>query len=325
MIALSGAGLLSSTAVAQTPAASPSPNPQQTLLFVGDVMLSRSVGAKMKAEKDWNFPFEKIADTLRAADLTYANLECPVSDTGTNQHHLYSFRADPQVIGGLKFAGFSVLGVANNHMYDWGRPALLDTVHRLRDAGLHPLGAGANELEAHYPEIVNMKGVRVAFLAYVGIPPEEATADADQPGVAWLEGDRVMSDIRFARPLADVLIVCLHWGTEYAPRPDRKQVELAHQMIDAGADLVVGGHPHVVQPCEFYHGRWIAYSLGNFIFDQRWPSTHHGLMLRITLTGKQVTDATPIPITIDNGFQASLTPPPPRKPAKRKTPVLRAQ
>jgi poly-gamma-glutamate synthesis protein (capsule biosynthesis protein) len=190
---------------------------------------------------------------------------------------------------------------------------------------MHPVGAGANELEAHTPMIVNMKGVRVAFLAYVGIEPKQASADADVPGVAWLDGDRLLGDIRFARPLADVLIVCLHWGVEYQPRPDRKQVELAHQMIDAGADLVVGGHPHVVQPTEFYHGRWIAYSLGNFIFDQRWPSTHHGLMLKVTLTGTQVSDATTIPITIDDGYQAFVTPPPPPKPAKKKAPVLRAQ
>jgi len=325
VIALACAALISPAATAQTPTTAFNPNTQQTLLFVGDVMLSRSVGKKMEALKNWNFPFEKIADTLRAADLTYANLECPVSDIGTNQHHLYSFRADPRVIDGLKFAGFDVLGVANNHMFDWGRPALLDTVRRLRDASLHPVGAGSNELEAHTPVIVNMKGVRVAFLAYVSIPPEQATAGADEPGVAWLVGDRVMGDIRFARPLADVLIVCLHWGTEYAPQPDRKQVELAHQMIDAGADLVVGGHPHVVQPRELYHGRWIAYSLGNFIFDQHWPSTHHGLMLRVTLTGKEVTDATPIPITVDGSFQAFLTPPAPPKPARKKPRTVMAQ
>ena len=241
-------------------------------------------------------------------------------------HHLYSFRADPRVVEGLKFAGFGVLGLANNHMYDWDRPALLDTVQRLRAAGLQPVGAGANELEAHYPLIVNLKGVRLAFLAYVGIEPKEAAAGPDQPGVAWLDGDRVLSDIRFARPLADVLIVCLHWGVEYAPRPSRKQIELAHQMIDAGADLVVGGHPHVTQPCEFYHGHWIAYSLGNFIFDQHWPSTHHGLMLRVTLTGKQITDATTIPITINNSFQAFVNPPaPPPRGAAVKTPVLPAQ
>ncbi|HEV2232079.1 MAG TPA: CapA family protein [Terriglobia bacterium] len=316
---------VSSAGLAQNPApVTPLAARRQTLLFVGDVMLSRSVGAKIKEQNDWNYPFEKIADTLRAADLAIANLECPVSDVGRNLHHLYSFRADPRVIEGLKYAGFGVLGVANNHMYDWDRPALLDTVQRLRAAGLRPVGAGANSLEAHYPVLVNLNGVRLAFLAYVGIEPKEAEAGPDQPGVAWLDADRVLGDIRFARPLADVLIVCLHWGVEYAPRPTRNQVELAHRMIDAGADLVVGGHPHVVQPCEIYHGHWIAYSLGNFIFDQHWPSTHHGIMLKVTLAGKQITDATTIPITIDNSFQAFVTPVD-QLPKRKRTPVLRAQ
>jgi len=321
------AELAIANALAQNPApVVPLAPRQQTLLFVGDVMLSRSVGAKIKAQNDWNYPFEKIADTLRGADLAIANLECPVSEAGRNLHHLYSFRADPRVIDGLKYAGFGVLGVANNHMYDWDRPALLDTVQRLRAAGLRPVGAGANALEAHYPVVVNLNGVRLAFLAYVGIEPKEAEAEPDQPGVAWLDADRVLGDIRFARPLADVLIVCLHWGVEYAPKPDRKQIELAHQMIDAGADLVVGGHPHVVQPCELYHGHWIAYSLGNFIFDQHWPRTHHGIMLKVTLAGKQVMDASTIPITIDNSFQAFVTPLDQLPEGKRKqAPVLRAQ
>ena len=301
---------LAPIARAQKPAGEPARAVRpQTLLFVGDVMLSRSVGAKMKAQDNWILPFEKIADTLRSADLTIGNLECPVSDVGRNLHHLYSFRADPRVIEGLKYAGFGVLGLANNHMYDWDRAAVLDTVQRLREAGLRPVGAGANSLEAHYPVMVNLNGVRLAFLAYVGIDPKEATAAPDQPGVAWLDADRALGDIRFARPLADVVIVCLHWGAEYAKKPGRDQVELAHRMIDAGADLVVGGHPHVVQPCEQYHGRWIAYSLGNFIFDQHWPTTHHGIMLKVTLNGKQVSDATTIPITIDSSFQAFVTPP----------------
>ena len=308
LIELAVIGLLAQSGLAQMTARGPALSAhQQTLLFVGDVMLSRNIGTKMKARNDWNYPFEKIADTLRSADLAICNLECPVSDLGRNLHHLYSFRADPRVIEGLKYAGFGVLGVANNHMYDWDRVAVLDTVQRLRAAGLRPVGAGANEFEAHYPVMVDLKGVRLAFLAYVDIEPKEAAAGPDQPGVAWLDADRVLGDIRFARPLADVLIICLHWGVEYAPKPDRKQVELAHQMIDAGADLVVGGHPHVVQPYELYHGHWIAYSLGNFIFDQHWPSTHHGLMLKVTVTGNRVTDATTIPVTIDNSFQVSVT------------------
>ncbi|MGO8735100.1 MAG: CapA family protein, partial [Terriglobia bacterium] len=127
---------------------------ERTLLFVGDVMLARSVGALMEAMQDWDYPFRKVAPTLRAADLAFANLECPVSDTGRNLHHLYSFRADPRVIEGLKYAGFRVLSVANNHMDDWDRPALLDTLRRLRAAGLVPVGAGANLGEADYPVFV---------------------------------------------------------------------------------------------------------------------------------------------------------------------------
>lgn len=290
---------------AQEPAAGSAPAPrEQTLLFVGDVMLARGVGARMKAEDDWTYPFQKIAPTLRAANLTFGNLECPVSDIGSDRHHLYSFRADPKVIEGLKFAGFDVVSVANNHLYDWGRPALLDTLERLRAAGIRPVGAGANDLEAHYPVLVDLGGVRIAFLAYVNVVPREAAAGPDRAGVAWLDSDRVLGDIRFARSLADLVIVSLHWGIEYMTRPEKSQVEFAHRMIDAGADLVVGGHPHVVQPLEEYHGRWIAYSLGNFVFDQKDAATHRGLMLEVTLAGKQISSVRPVPITIEPSFQA---------------------
>ena len=280
---------------------------EQKLIFVGDVMLSRSVGAKMQAEDDWTYPFEKIAPTLRSANLTFGNLECPVSDTGRNRHHLYSFRADPKAIAGLKFAGFDVMSVANNHSFDWGRPALVDTLVRLRAAGIRPVGAGANDLEAHYPVLVRLNGVKLAFLAYVNVPPKEATAGTDQPGVAWLDRDRTSADIRFARVLADVVIVSVHWGVEYMRKPQRLQLELAHQMIDAGADLIVGSHPHVIQPLEEYHGRWIAYSLGNFIFDQHDPPTHHGLMLEVTLAGKRISQVQSVPVTIDGSLQAVVT------------------
>lgn len=293
----------------QEPASSAPAEPrQQTLLFVGDVMLSRGVGARMRAANDWTYPFLKVADTLRAADLAFGNLESPVSDVGRNRHHLYSFRADPKAIEGLTFAGFDVMSVANNHMYDWGAPALLDTLHRLRAAGIRPVGAGANDGQAHYPVLVNLNGVRLAFLAYVNVEPHQATAGPDRPGVAWLEPERTLEDIRFARALADLVVVSLHWGVEYTRRPLKSQVALAHEMIDAGADLVVGGHPHVVQPLEEYHGRWIAYSLGNFIFDQRDPATHHGLMLEVHLAGKGITSVQPVAITIDSSMQAELTP-----------------
>lgn len=281
---------------------------RQTMLFVGDIMLSRGVGDRMRSKHDWDYPFEKIAPTLRAADLTFANLECPVSDKGRSQHHLYSFRADPRSIEGLKFAGIDVVSLANNHAYDWGPEALMDTAKRLRAAGIVPVGAGANDREAYYPVIVNLHGVRLAFLAYVHVAPRNATAQAARAGVAWLEPKRVMGDIRLAHYLADVVIVSVHWGIEYMRHPLRRQVEWAHQMIDSGADLVVGSHPHVVQPLEEYHGHWIAYSLGNFVFDQRDPPTHHGLMLRVTLQGKRIASVEGVPITIEPTFQPIITP-----------------
>jgi poly-gamma-glutamate synthesis protein (capsule biosynthesis protein) len=286
-----------------------SPQKQEyTLLFTGDIMLSRAVGARMQALKDWAFPFRLISDTLHTADLRFCNLECPVSDRGRNLHHLYSFRADPKAIDGLVAAGFNVASQANNHTYDWGPDALLDSLERLRAAGIQPVGAGQNILAAHYPLLVHVDSLRIAFLAYVNIDPKEATAGVDRPGVAWLDPAQALTDIRFAQPLADIVIVCPHWGVEYALKPTPGQVDLAHQMIDAGADLIVGSHPHVVQPVEKYHDRWIAYSLGNFIFDQEGPNTHRGLMLKAIVRDHRIVDVQSIPIDINSSFQAKLAP-----------------
>lgn len=299
------------TASAPAPATTPgaAEKREYTLLFTGDIMLSRTVGARMAAQKDWLLPFRLIQDTLRSADLRYANLECPVSDKGRNLHHLYSFRADPQALEGLQAAGFDIVSQANNHAYDWGPEALVDTLERLHAAGIKVVGAGPNILAAHYPVLVQVGTLRVAFLAYVDIDPKEAAAGVDRPGVAWLDPAQALTDIRFARPLADLVIVCPHWGVEYASTPTGEQVALAHQMIDAGADLIVGSHPHVVQPLENYHDRWIAYSLGNFIFDQQSPGTHRGWMLKAVVRDKRLAETTVIPIDINSRYQAVLAPP----------------
>jgi len=173
---------------------------------------------------------------------------------------------------------------------------------------MQTLGAGQNDLEAHYPLVVALEGVRLAFLAYVSVAPQDAAAGPDHPGVAWLETERTLADIRFARQLTDVVIVLPHWGIEYAKLPSKDQTALAHQIVDAGADLVIGSHPHVVQPLEPYRGRWIAYSLGNFVFDQKPGATRRGLMLKVTLRGKQVAEVMMIPIDITPSFQAEIAP-----------------
>ena len=155
---------------------------------------------------------------------------------------------------------------------------------------------------------MHLGSLRIAFLAYVNIDPKGAAAGIDRPGVAWLDPAQVLADIRFARPLADLLIVCPHWGVEYALRPTSEQVSLAHAMIDAGADMVVGSHPHVVQPIENYHNQWIAYSLGNFIFDQEGPATRRGMLLRVAVRDNRIFDVHPTGININSTFQAELAP-----------------
>jgi poly-gamma-glutamate capsule biosynthesis protein CapA/YwtB (metallophosphatase superfamily) len=324
-LVLAGLGVLEplgSTQQLLPPPKPPAPPREYTLLFLGDIMLSRGVGVKMRAEEDWAYPFREIAGTLRPADLVYANLECPISDAGRDLHHRYSFRADPRALVGLKAAGIGVVSQANNHAYDWGPAALLDSLARLHAAGIRTVGAGENDLAAHFPTLVKVGDLRLAFLAYVNIDPPEATAGAASPGVAWLDPGRVLADIRLARPLADLVIVCPHWGIEYARRPATSQVMLAHKMIEAGADLVVGSHPHVGEPLEAYHGGWIAYSLGNCIFDQKDPATHRGLMLRVTVRARRVFAATLVPTAINANLQATLAPPPVPKTPRR---VLTAQ
>ena len=282
---------------------------QHTLIFAGDVMLSRGVGRKMDAKGDWGHPFRLVSGVLHGADLAYCNLECPISDRGRNLHHLYSFRADPRALEGLKAAGFTIVSEANNHAYDWGPAALVDTLRRLHAVGIRTTGAGENTLEAHHPTVVDLGGVRVAFLAYVNIDPQNAAAGVDRPGVAWLDIEQVEADIRFARNLADLVVVCPHWGVEYAPIPTRQQQELARGMIDAGADLIVGSHPHVVQPLEQYHGHWVAYSLGNFVFDQKDPATHRGLLLKVTVRDRKIAQVTKVPIEINADCQALFATP----------------
>lgn len=254
------------------------------LLFVGDVMLSRSVGDMMVRRNDFDWPFERIASATSAADLTFGNLETPVSMRGAATGCGYCFRADPRVTAGLRYAGFDVMSVANNHSHDYGPLAFTDTVSALASAGIAAVGADG-------PVIRTVRGVRIGFLAY-SYPLSEP---------------RITADIRNARPLSDVLIVSFHAGTEYETVHNALQQEVYRAAIDAGADLVVGTHPHVVQDIEKYHGRWIAYSLGNFIFDQSFePDTMRGLILDVAVNGTSIAAIATRSVDISHDYQASL-------------------
>ena len=252
-------------------------------------MLSRVIGNLMIKHNDWRYPFSLMGDTLANADLTFGNLENPISSRGTKVGSIYSFRADPRSVEGLLAAGFDVLSVANNHIWDYGRDAFQDTLKILTDNGITLVGGGESLEAAHAPRVREVKGAKIAFLAYTNLLPASLNQFVADPSEA-----AVARDVETARKVADIVVASFHWGEEYETKHNAYQERLAHLAIDAGADLVVGHHPHVAQEMEPYHGGHIAYSLGNFVFDQNFsPDTREGLLLEVKLKDKKITSVTP--------------------------------
>ena len=235
------------------------------LLFAGDVVLDDTAGAMIARGDD---PFQGFAPLFAKADIRLANLECVVATTGNAGDKNYTFRAHPRVLPVLK-KHFDALALANNHSGDYGREALAEMLGLLKGAGIAQFGGGHNLREAHTPLIVERKGIRIALLGYNEFMPRSFEADYNAPGSAWSEDERVVEDIRRARAehRVDLVIPFMHWGTEDDPVANDRQRQLARRMIEAGADAVVGTHPHVVQDAEVYRGKPIVYSLGNFVFD----------------------------------------------------------
>ena len=291
-----------------------------TLMFVGDIMLDRGVEymAEKYGNKDYSelrsiypigykFPFFKIAENLKMADILFGNLEGPVSDKGIKVGSIYSFRADPKAIEGLTFAGFDILSVTNNHILDYGRPAMEDTFSRLKESGINYVGGGFSEEEARNPVIKEIKGVKIAFLSYTNLGSKNWAAKKDFSGIAWLAEDNIKEDVKKASNRADLVIVSFHFGDEYQTQSNSEQKYFSHLAVDYGADLVVGHHPHVAQEVEQYKKSYIAYSLGNFIFDQGFSEeTMRGLLLKVIIEDGKIKTATPIKIKINEYFQPEL-------------------
>lgn len=237
-----------------------------SIAFVGDVMLDTLPGRAIRRGRDPFAPFAKILD---AADIRVGNLECVVATTGTPEPGKpYTFRAHPRTLNVLK-RHFDAVSLANNHSGDFGTAAFDEMLGLLEKRGIAYFGGGRDLARAHEPLIIERKGLRIALLGYEEFLPRSFEADHDRPGIAWSEDDQVRLDIARARTLhrADIVIPVMHWGWEYEHLASARQRELARVMIDAGADAVVGGHPHVTQDTGQYRGRPIVYSLGNFVFD----------------------------------------------------------
>jgi poly-gamma-glutamate synthesis protein (capsule biosynthesis protein) len=293
-----------------------------TLFFVGDIMLDRGVELKIKKEgnSDFKFPFLKIEKDLKEADILFGNLEGPISDKGQKVGSIYSFRMDPKSIDGLLFVGFDILSVANNHMFDYSRMAMEDTFSRLEKSGIDYVGGGFNEAEAYSPKIKEINpirkskisngasGTKIAFLAFNDIGALSWEAKGERSGMALLDKDKLEKSIKNAKTQADLVVVSMHFGDEYKTSPTLKQKTIAQFAIDSGADLVVGHHPHVIEPVEQYKEGWIAYSVGNFIFDQNFSEeTMKGLILKVFIENGKIKEVVPVEFKINQNFQPEIT------------------
>jgi poly-gamma-glutamate capsule biosynthesis protein CapA/YwtB (metallophosphatase superfamily) len=270
-----------------------------TLIFAGDLMLDDGPGRTIATGGDPLAPFAAI---IAAADYRIANLECPVAASGqAHASKIATFRAAPATLGVVK-GRFDAVSLANNHSGDYGHAAFEETMQHLEQAGISFFGGGRNLAAAHRPLWIERKGVKIAVLGYNEFKPRAFEAGADWPGIAWSEDDRVIADIRAAKAAgADLVIPFMHWGWEKEMQPTERQKSFARKMIDEGAALVVGSHPHVTQGAEIYKGKPIVYSLGNFAFDGfDYPEAQRGWLLRLTLDKSGVTQWETIAAQLDD-------------------------
>ncbi len=252
------------------------------LLFVGDLMLDDGPGQTIASGGD---PLARVAPLLADADYRIGNLECPIATTGEALgSKIFTFRAHPRVLPLLK-GRFDALAVSNNHAGDYGKGAFVETLTLLEQNGIASFGGGRDLHSAHAPLWIERNGLRIAVLGYNEFKPRSFEAGASWAGIAWSEDSQVLADIAAARAAgADLVIPFMHWGWERESEPSERQRTLARLMIDAGADVVVGGHPHITQGAEYYRGKLIVYSLGNFVFDSfTTTATRRGWLLRLTL------------------------------------------
>jgi poly-gamma-glutamate capsule biosynthesis protein CapA/YwtB (metallophosphatase superfamily) len=249
----------------------PSEGSKQKIVIhgTGDVSLDPSYIPAFRTN-GYGWAWSGLEGLFTRDDLTVINHECPSTEIVAPLSKTFVFRCDPEALDEASDAGIEVASLANNHGFDHGPQALLDSIRNLRRAGIVPIGAGASEQEADAPAYVEVKGWTIGLVGVGEVTdPDSQVADGDEIGTAvGHEFARAIRAIREAQDNADLVIVVIHWGVELDTQPREYQVDEAHRMIDAGADVIFGHHAHRLQPMDTYRGRPIFYGLGNFV----WPS-----------------------------------------------------
>lgn len=316
-----------SAAPAKTPAKA-APNPAIRVLFSGDVTLGyhyeEYIDEQMTKGKSRDemlaHGFAQVKDVTTQADLFVVNLECPFTTRTEKIAKNFNFRARPELVASLEAGGVDLVSLANNHLMDYGAEGLYETQATLDAAKIPYFGAGRNLTQARAPAIVEVKGIKLAFLGYFflgdrNIEPKEVIATDETPGVAGHHTDLelmqswVEADIRAAKEKADFVIPFFHWGREGKPTPEPYQITLAHAAIDAGAAAVIGSHPHVLQGMESYKGAPIIYSLGNFVFGGNWdPKDKRTALVELSFTRKGYAGARVLPARSDKFPEVPVQP-----------------
>jgi poly-gamma-glutamate synthesis protein (capsule biosynthesis protein) len=241
------------------------------LLLAGDVMLARRVRLAAQTRKDPGWPFRRIAARFAAADLAFVNLESPFAETPPYFEERMVFRAHPEMVEGLKLAGIDIVSTANNHARDAGGRGIEFTLDLLAKNGIAAVGTAVDPAHTRNGVVMERNGVRFGFLAYT-FDQRNGNHKADDPRVAMMDPASVAIDVENLRRQAGVVIVSMHAGAEYQTRLHPTQVRFARAAIDAGAAIVAGHHPHVVQAVERHGPGVILYSLGNLVFDHSDPA-----------------------------------------------------
>ncbi len=259
----------------------------KTIIFTGDVIPARSVNAKTVRTNDFNWPYLKTFKKTRDADLTVANLEspliqdCPITDEGM------VFCGASENVQGLVFAGIDIVSIANNHFANYGEEGIRKTVDLLTKNNINTVGLDTILVR-------EIKDTKFGFLAYNDI-------EKNQAGINNVDEEKIKKDIKNAKKISDLVIIIFHWGEEYRDLPDDRQKTLAHFAVDNGADLIIGNHPHWIQPLEIYKNKIIVYAHGNFVFDQMWSlKTRQGIIGKYTFYENKLIDIKFLPVQIED-------------------------
>ncbi|MBU0756865.1 MAG: CapA family protein, partial [Nanoarchaeota archaeon] len=289
------------------------------LYAVGDLVLDRGIERKVyeKGGGDYSFPFIPIRKKLDEADILFGNLESQMSDlSGIKADKLADnpvyFKAEEKAVSGLKYAGFDILSVANNHALDYGREVFLDSLRILDHAGIAYVGGG-KDIQDSQLKVIESKGTRIGFIGYT-YPRSDRVYASWEPGVVqsgvnvaeFDELEALSEAAADAKKKVDILIVSLHGGTQYTPEPDEYQRVVSEALIKGGADLIIGHHPLVVQPLVRYKSGWIAYSLGNFVFDRRDREHSSGVILEVTIAENRIRSLGYTGVQLTEDFQPAL-------------------